>query len=174
MPEINLVHHGIFFDGYLMGCVTYRFPLMRWLNWNESSNRPASEDDSPVETKKLSAGDIVEVARICVGVDMPNLASAGFARSVEKFVTEYARPNGIRVLLTFVREGYGGSMIAALADKGWSTDGIRQGKQAGNRRELEIRDADKTRWFYTVDRRDYRQTTIGIQSTAPIREGGSL
>ena len=139
-PNVNLTHHGVFLDGHLVGSITYRFPLIRRLG------------DVP--------GDkIVEVARICIAVEMPNLASAAFARSQDIFIRAYARPNGIRVLLTFVHEDYEGSMLRALRGLGWYHDGIREGKQAGNRPETDIRDADKARWVRELET-ETTQTTF--------------
>jgi hypothetical protein len=140
LPAVNLCHHGILLDGYLVGAITYRHPLISSLG-------------------QYSGECIVEVARICVGVDMPNLASAAFARSQEKFIREHAIENGIELLITFVREDYKGSMIRAVKDKGWHNDGMRKTSQPGNREDKEIHDYDKNRWVREIER-DTKQSTL--------------
>jgi len=140
-PAVNLTHHGILLDGYLTGAITYRHPLISEMNGIDGSN-------------------IVEVARVCVGVDMPNLASCGMNKSQDKFTREYATQNGIKVLLTFVREGYEGHMIKALKDTGWEFDGTRETSQPSNRETAEIHDYDKDRWINELETPDTEQTTL--------------
>jgi hypothetical protein len=142
-PTVNLVHHGIFIDGYLTGAITYRHPLISEMNG-------------------INGSKIVEVARICVGVDMPNLASCGFKKSQDKFIREYAAQNGIKVLLTFVREGYKGSMIRAIRDAGWRNDGTRETSQPGNRDDKAIHDYDKDRWIKELETDSTAQQTLPV------------
>jgi len=126
-PTVNLTHHGIFIDDCLTGAITYRHPLMQSMGG-------------------IPGDKIVEIARVCVAVDMPNLASAGLSQSQDKFIHSYCIQNGIRRLITFVREDYKGSMVSALKAKGWESHGIREAAQAGNREDTEIREWDKERW----------------------------
>jgi len=139
-PAVNLCHHGILLDGCLVGAITYRHPLISSLG-------------------DYSGESIVEVARICVGVDMPNLASAAFAQSQKKFIREYTQQNGIELLITFVREDYKGSMLRAVKGLGWENDGVRETTQPGNRDEKEIHDYDKERWVRPL-RTDTTQATL--------------
>jgi len=140
-PSVNLTHHGILLDDFLTGAVTYRHPLISEMN-------------------DIDGSKIVEVARVCVGVDMPNLASCGMKKSQDKFTREYATQNGIQVLLTFVREGYEGHMIKALKDTGWNFDGRRETSQPSNRNSAEIHEYDKDRWIKEIDNSTYKQKTL--------------
>jgi len=140
-PSVNLTHHGVFLDGYLTGAITYRHPLISELNG-------------------ISGAKIVEVARVCIGVDMPNLASCGLKHSQDKFIKGYASTNGIKLLLTFVREGYEGSMIKALKGTGWKFDGERTTSQPSNRESAEIHDYKKDRWVNELTHNDLEQTTL--------------
>jgi len=141
LPSVNQTHHGILLDDHLVGAVTYRHPLISQMG-------------------DVSGGRIVEVARICVGVDMPNLASAGLKRSQDRFEREYAARNDIRLLLTFIREDYDGSMLRALQTAGWEYDGVRETSQPSNRDNAEIHDYDKERWIYDLGETDGSQTTL--------------
>jgi hypothetical protein len=141
IPSVNLTHHGIQLERHLVGAITYRHPLIRKMNG-------------------YSGDTIVEVARICIGVDMANLASAGFKRSQERFIRNHARQNGIKVLLTFIREDYQGSMIRALSDLGWDFEGIRETSQPANRENKEIHDYDKERWVRYLESDSSEQTTF--------------
>jgi len=142
-PTVNLKHHGLFLDGNLTGAITYRHPLMQ------------SMDGIP-------GGKIVEVARICVAVDMPNLASAALAESQDKFIKSYCSQNGIERLVTYIREDYHGSMISALKGKGWESHGLREAGQASNRPEKEIREWDKERWVCDLDMQTTEQTKLSV------------
>jgi len=124
----SVVNHGIFVDGKLSGAVTYAYLLC-------SSAICGYESD-----------EYLEVARVTVGIDMPNLASCAMARSQERFRDTYAATNDIRLLVTYVHEDWSGSMFKALRDKGWRFDGWSEGHQAGNRADNDIRDVDKKRW----------------------------
>jgi len=141
IPSVNLTHHGVFIDGCLTGAITYRHPLISQL-------------------KNISGENIVEVARICIAVDMPNLASAGLKASQERFKRAYADPNGIELLLTFVREDYQASMLRALETTGWECDGLRETTQPSNRESAEIHNWDKERWVYHYERPKTEQTAL--------------
>ena len=124
----SVVNHGVFVDGKLAGAISYGYLLC-------SSPIAGYESD-----------EYLEVARVTMGIDMPNLASCSMSMSQDKFANGYAQDNGIGLLVTYVHEDYEGSMFKALSGKGWRYDGESEGHQAGNRQENEIRDVDKTRW----------------------------
>ena len=146
VPLTNLVHHGLSYQGQLMGAITWRHPLIRSLNLDET---------------RYEGDEIVEAARICIGVDFPNLASAALARSMDQFIRREARRRGIRLLLTFVRTDYSGSMVKALRAKGWRCTGETGTGQAGNRPDKQIRETPKWRFVCEVPAgHDRRQTTV--------------
>lgn len=130
----NHATHGILLDGDLVGAVTYG-PLR-----------------STSEIAGYSPDEYVEVSRVCVAVPMPNLASAGMAASQDRFVRDVARPDGIRLLVSYVVEGYEGSMFAALRGKGWREDERRPpSNPSGNRAARPIHQMAKTRWVCELD-----------------------
>lgn len=135
MPFLDRDHvvanHGITMDGHLVGAVSWGPPLMRSLH-------------------DISASHITEAARVAIGVDMPNLASAGLAKSQDCFLANNQRRYGIRLLVSYVRGDFEGSMFAALRGKGWFLDATVEGHQAGNRPETAIRDDTKDRWLCPV------------------------
>lgn len=139
LPMVNLEHHGLLYRGELVGAITYRHPLIQSLGY---------------DGVEFDGSEIVEAARICIGVDMANLASASLAASQERFVRDHARRRGVRLLLTFVRADYDGSMIRALRDKGWTCTGRTEPGQAGNRPAKEIRERPKWRFLCRVDGAD--------------------
>ena len=124
----SVVNHGIFVDGKLAGAISYAYLL-------------CSSPISGFESDKY-----IEVARVTVGIDMPNLASCAMAQSQELFKDTYANRHGIQLLVTYVHEDWEGSMFKALRGKGWRFDGVAPGHQAGNRDDNKIRDVDKDRW----------------------------
>ena len=87
VPQTNLVHHGLYYPGQLLGAITWRYPLIRSLNY---------------EGTRYEGDEIVEAARICIGVNFPNLASAALAQLMDRFVRRHGRRRGVRLLLTFV------------------------------------------------------------------------
>ncbi len=106
--------------------------------------------DTPVVDSEVVSGDsLVEAARICMGVRMPNLASAALARSQEHFLQSDDR--NTRFLLTWVRSDYDGAMVRALQDKGWTCTGYREPGQATNREDKPIRERYKWRFLCPVD-----------------------
>lgn len=146
VPLTNLVHHGLCYQGQLMGAITWRHPLIRSLEHDET---------------RYEGDEIVEAARICIGVDFPNLASAALTRSMEQFVRREARRRGIRLLLTFVRADFDGSMLKALRDKGWRCKGKTEPGQAGNRPDKPIREKPKWRFLCEISTgRDRTQATF--------------
>ena len=129
----SVVNHGVFLDGDLVGAISYGYLL----------------SSSPI--RGYESDEYLEVARVTIGVDMPNLASCGMAQSQDLFTDTYAAENGIGLLVTYVHEDYDGTMFAALKSKGWEFDGWSEGHQAGNRNDRAIRDVDKARWVCEVD-----------------------
>nr|WP_221886749.1 hypothetical protein [Halorientalis persicus] len=144
VPRTNLVHHGLCYQDQLLGAITWRYPLIRSLEYDGT---------------RYEGDEIVEAARICIGVDFPNLASAALARSMERFVRRHGRRRGIRLLLTFVRADFDGSMIKALRDKGWDCAGKTEPGQAGNRPDKQIRERPKWRFLCEVAAESEREQT---------------
>lgn len=141
----NHATHGIRLDDDLVGAVTYG-PLR-----------------STSEIAGFGPDEYVEVSRVCVAVPMPNLASAGMAASQDRFVRDVARPEGIRLLVSYVVEGYEGSMFAALRGKGWRFDEHRPpSNPSGNRAARPIHRLAKDRWVCELDVEGAgEQTTLG-------------
>lgn len=157
MDEVHdacLAHHGVYFDGDLVMAVTYRYPLMsRFKVWAGPDHGQVHRDDSlgadRGDTKSVIAGDrIIEINRVCVVADMANLASAGLCASQEHFLANRGAEEQPDLLLTFVRCDHTGSMIRALADKGWTQAGISSPRASGNREETDINTWDKQRWLF--------------------------
>jgi len=147
IPRTNLVHHGLCYQDQLLGAITWRYPLIRSLEYDGT---------------RFEGDEIVEAARICIGVDFPNLASAALARSMERFVRRHGRRRGVRLLLTFVRADFDGSMIKALRDKGWHCAGKTDPGQAGNRPDKQIREQPKWRFLCEVPAEsDREQASLG-------------
>lgn len=179
LPDVNIAHHGLYFQGELMGAITYRFPLLGAKRVHFGSNgtvkaKPYSESDFQslpkpiratardiipnvdeneiVESPVFNGDAFIELARICIGVNMPNFASAALARSQVKFVEEHKhRFDNFQFLLTYVRSDYPGSMIRALRDKGWTTTGFSEPSEATNRDPMEIRKKFKWVFLNSVD-----------------------
>jgi hypothetical protein len=174
LPSVNLVHHGVYFQGALVGAITWRYPLIsrkriRYgvdgqlrpepldvddlpASLRPTARRVLPSTDEPVVDSEVVAGDtIVEAARICLGVRMPNLASAALARAQERFVREYD-DGSLRFLLTWVRADFDGAMVRALRDKGWTCTGYREPGQASNREDKPIRERYKWRFLCPVER----------------------
>jgi hypothetical protein len=146
IPTVNLAHHGLLFQGQLVGAITYRFPLIRKLAY---------------DGREYCGDEIVEAARICLGVRMPNLASAALATSQERFVRDHTRRRGVALLLTFVRADYDGAMIRALRDKGWERAGKTTPSQAGNRPAKAIRERAKWQFLCPIVGDAGEQTRLG-------------
>jgi hypothetical protein len=169
----NLAHYGICYQGQLMGAVTFRAPLgTRRIDWDAEGNvipRPAGElrlsslpspvseraqqfidppaEDAVEDSAVLGGTQIVELNRICIGVDMPNLASAGVARCQEKFLQSSACPEDVRYFMTMVRADFDASMIRALRGKGWILRSVSTPSEPGNRESKSIHDEYKWVWI---------------------------
>ncbi|WP_152422257.1 hypothetical protein [Haloarcula marismortui] len=173
MHPSNICHCGIFYQDQLMGAVTIRAPLgrRRRLDWDSEGSvvpRPAGELDlsslpSPVSDRAqrfidppkeeeiassavLGGTEIMELNRICIGVDMPNLASAGVARCQEQFLDSDSCPEDIRYFMTMVRADFDASMIRALRGKGWTLRSVSTPSEPGNRESKDIHDEYKWVW----------------------------
>ncbi len=127
-------HYGVYFDGQIVGSITFD----AWPSQSEIRNHPSSE--------------IYEVARVCIAHDTPNLASCAMAKTQDKFVKD--RCDGIELLITYIRDGYKGSMFKALRGKGWEFDGISKGRSRGpHHGQSEVHDiykTDKERWVCEI------------------------
>jgi hypothetical protein len=179
IPDMNITHHGIFFEGDLQGAITWRTGLCqhRKLRWDSEGTllpRRASEldynglpdeyhglaeelidhpDSSDIaDTEVVSGGKFVRASRICVAVeDFPNLASCALAKSQARFVADHANRLGTEYLVTFVMCDYPGSMIRALRDRGWRCTGFAEPSQPGNRDAKPINSQWKWRWICPVE-----------------------
>lgn len=175
LPAINLAHHGLYYQQALVGAITYRYPLLhkKAVHYDPAGQLippPIDADDLPAairptarriipavapadvaEREVLDGDAFVEAARICLGVRMPNLASATLARSMEQFVRDHSHRD-VRFLLTFVRADYDAAMIRALRDKGWTCVGVAEPSEAGNRDPKAIRQAYKWQFLCPVSR----------------------
>lgn len=186
LPDVNVSHHGVYFQGNLCGAITYRFGLggKRALRWNEDGEllaRVHTESDfenlppeirgtarriipkvskEEIAQREVVSGDkFLEAARICLGVRMPNLASCGLAKSQDK-ILNYCRQNGVEYLMTFVRADYPASMIRALRGRGWTCTGWSSPAQASNRDYDPVRDSFKWRFIAPVSELT-EQTSLG-------------
>lgn len=165
LPNVNICHHGIYFRGQLMGAISYRQPLISRLKLSVLPNGSLTREHSKgVDSIMVNGGTIVEVNRICIGVDMKNLASCGLAHSQEKFLADHADRVGVDWLLTFIRNDHVGSMLRALNDKGWNLVGYSEPREPGNRETEDIHSWKKQRWLYPHC--EY-QSRIDAEITAP-------
>ena len=144
VPQTNLAHHAVVYQDQIMGAITWRYPLIRSLEYDGT---------------QYEGDEIIEAARICIGVDFPNLASAALARSMDRFVRRHGQRRSVRLLLTFVRADFDGSMIKALRDKGWHCAGKTEPGQAGNRPDKQIRERSKWRFLCEVPAASEREQT---------------
>jgi hypothetical protein len=186
MHSANIEHHGIYYRGNLVGAVTYRAPLgRRRLDWNGDGDlvaRPASElkldelpspvsdrakrfIDAPTEdeiarSEVFGGTEIMELNRICIGVDMPNLASCGLARSQDRFLQSSNCPSDTEFFLTLVRADFDASMIKALADRGWTLRSVSEPTKAGNREHKTINDEYKWVYVCPIDVVEDQQQTL--------------
>jgi len=127
------VHHGIYLDGNIVGAIT----------WGAHPTEHDLHGYPPDER--------AEVARVCIAINMANLASCSMAKSQRTFMEEIGREKGIGLLVTYVREDFLGSMFAALEGLGWETDGEpRNGPAPANRPKRDIHDYGKRRWVCEV------------------------
>jgi hypothetical protein len=114
----------VYFEGSIVGAISFD-------NW-----------PSQATIRGFESEDIIEVSRVCIAHDTPNLASCAMSKAQEQFTQD----RDVEMLVTYVREDYDGSMFAALSGKGWERDGDSTGHAPGNRQEHEIHNWDKERW----------------------------
>jgi hypothetical protein len=180
LPDVNITHHGLYFQGNLLGAITYRFPLLArkkvYFDSNDDLARePLSKreleslpdpiqqraadifprpEEAPVDSTEVFPGNaFITASRICIGVSMPNFASAALARSQVKFVEEYgAEFEDFQFLATYVRADFEGSMIKALRDKGWKRVGLSTPSRATNREQTAINERYKWVFFNSVEK----------------------
>ena len=123
-------HYGVLLDGELVGAITFDA-------WPSQST-----------IRGYKSASIREVARVCLVNETPNLASCSMAKAQDEFLDDHGE--GIDLLITYVREGWAGTMFAALKSKGWERDATVEGKGRGpHHGDSEVHDiykADKTRW----------------------------
>jgi len=126
-------HYGVYLDNHIVGAISFD-------NWPSQATIRGYESE-----------EIIEVSRVCIAHDTPNLASCAMSKAQEKFVLEH---DDFSLLITYVKEGYKGSMFAALSGKGWQCDATSEGKaRAPHHEQGEIHDiytADKQRWVCEV------------------------
>lgn len=181
VPTVNLAHHGIAYQREVLGAVTWRYPLLqRKRLYLDADGQPVpgprsrerikdrlpedlhytalevlhldrTAEEDVTETVVVDGDHFVEAARICLGVRMANLASAGLARSQERFVHGPQCEPAVEYLLTFVRADYDATMLRALRDKGWTCVGWTRPSQAGNRPDKDIREYRKWTFLCPVE-----------------------
>jgi len=123
-------HYGVYLDDKLVGAITFDA-------WPSQSTIQGFESEH-----------IREVARVAIAHDTPNLASCAMSKAQDKFLEE--RGDGIKLLVTYIREDYDGSMFKALKGKGWEYDGYSIGHAPGNRQKHDIHNWNKERWVCSV------------------------
>jgi len=123
-------HYGVYFDESIVGAISFD-------NWPSIGSIRGHESDT-----------IREVSRVCIAHDTPNLASCAMARAQDTFLDDHG--DGVKLLVTYIREDFEGSMFAALAGKGWEFEGWSEGRPPGNREVREIHNYDKKRWVCDV------------------------
>ena len=174
LPNTNIAHHGLYYQDNLLGAITYRYPrfsskyvyftsngqiatqaiserkltnLPKGVRPAVAEKFPRPEDSNVAYKEKFSGDAFVTASRICVGVSMPNFASASLARSQEKFVEDYSdKFQNLQYLGTFVKSDFEGSMIKALRDKEWTLATLSEPSKPSNRVEQDINGDFK--WVY--------------------------
>jgi len=126
-------HYGVYFEGQIVGAISFD-------NWPSQATIRGYESE-----------DIIEVSRVCIAHDTPNLASCAMSKAQERFITEH---EDVELLVTYIKDGYRGSMFAALRGKGWERDGVSKGStHTYHHGETEVHDiytSDKERWVCKV------------------------
>lgn len=155
MPNVTFDdgNHGIYVGDHLVGAISYNYHIINKLKLYIEDNNSFHRNDSrgSDEDKHILMGNrFAHVARICIGVDMHNLASCALAKSQEYFVENTDKD--VDFLLTFIRGDHVGSMLKALNDKGWQLTGhTRSSTGSGNREETDIHNWTKQRWLCAID-----------------------
>lgn len=143
LDRVTIENHGVILDAEIVGAITYAIPR---------------RNDPLLGVEK---DDMVEVARVCVGVDIPNLASCMLAKSQDRFLARWGVVHGVELLISMVRSDYEGSMFAGLEGKGWQHLREARSGRSGNRDYTGIEDEDKELWVCPVERdRQHQQATL--------------
>jgi len=125
-------HYGVYLDNSIVGAISFD-------NWPSQATIRGYESE-----------DIIEVSRVCIAHETPNLASCGMSKAQDCFLSQHSA----ELLITYVREGYEGSMFKALKGKGWMQDGVSKGQARvphyGESELHEIYTVDKDRWVCEV------------------------
>jgi hypothetical protein len=125
----------VYLEGSIVGAISFD-------NW-----------PSQATIRGYESSEMIEVSRVCIAHDTPNLASCAMSKAQERFIGKHGE--GVQLLITYVREGYEGSMFAALEGKGWEKDGTSTGKARAPHHENgevhEIYTVDKKRWVCEVE-----------------------
>jgi hypothetical protein len=162
----TLAHHGIHYQGNILGAVTYGYPLLSRKNlyFDEAGElvpEPLTKDDivrdlppalhnrateliefvdedEIAECRTVQGDKIAAAERICLGERMANLASAGMARSQARFFNSSNCPSEVEFLVTYIRADFRGSMLRALRGRGWQCIGYTEPSSPGNREHKDI------------------------------------
>jgi len=131
-------HYGILLDGELVGAITFS-------TWPAPANLRGHDSD-----------DIIEVSRVCVANETPNLASCAMSKAQDKFIEEEADEYGVTMLVTYIHSDWEGSMFKALRGKGWEFDEYREMDGTGGSNYTagedndEIQSVNKDRWLCEI------------------------
>jgi len=120
-------HYGVFLDGALVGSISFN-------TWPSSS-----------KIKGYQSEQIREVVRVCIANETPNLASCAMSKAQDMYTSEI--DDEIKLLVTYVRSGYDGTMFKPLRGKGWEFDRRMDGHQPGNHPNQDIYGYEKDRWI---------------------------
>jgi|AKVG01.1.fsa_nt_gi hypothetical protein len=127
-------HYGVYFEGEIVGSISFD-------NWPSQST-----------IRGYDSSQIIEVSRVCIAHDTPNLASCAMSKAQNTFTKQYT--DRLELLITYVKDGYHGTMFKALRGKGWEIDGLSCGKARAPHHETgeihEIYTTDKQRWVCEV------------------------
>lgn len=142
LDRVTIQNHVGLLDGVSVGAVTYAMPRRS------------------VPIIGVGQENIVEVARVCVSADIPNLASCLLSKSQERFMSGWGSRNGVKLLISMVHSDWDGSMFRALRGKGW--ENIRKARtgKSGNRDYTGIENDDKELWICRVGGEHHEQATL--------------
>ncbi|MFP4017826.1 MAG: hypothetical protein ACLFUH_01120 [Bacteroidales bacterium] len=93
----------------------------------------------------------ISLSRIALSNNKKNLATASMSKSIGKMKHEYARDKGIKLLVSYSRTDFEGTIYKAY---GFEKDGISKGKKSigtnmvGNKPKKDIYTKDKIRWIF--------------------------
>lgn len=130
--DASPVRHGIFLDDFVVGAISYSNPF-----------------GSHYEVADIPVSEAMVISRICITLDLHNLASCALSKSQDIFERDYAESESIKLLITYIKEGYEGTMLKALTDKGWTKDPDHetQTHQPSNKEQRDIWEESKSRWY---------------------------